>query len=58
MSLVKNLGSTFIYLGIYVLGFIVLAIFILIKRFSKKFEKVENWISSQLMWNSTLRFVL
>ena len=57
-SLMKNIGSTIIYLAIYILGFIFLAILEMFSKCTKRLDRAKNYMSESLMWNSTLRFIL
>ena len=61
MSLVKNLGSTFIYLLIYFLGLISLLLLIACKSYansSNMLNWLKTWLKKHLIWNSSIRFVL
>jgi hypothetical protein len=58
MSLIKNLGSTFIYLIVYLMGYLVLIILQVFARFTKRFTWLEGKLRDSLMWNSTLRFIM
>jgi hypothetical protein len=66
-SLIKNLGSTFVYLVLY--------IFLCVPSVSHKFHRskicsvifhinsyrisrISNWLSKQLLWNAVFRFIL
>ena len=61
MSLVKNLGSTFIYLLIYFHGLISLLLLIACKSYansSNMLNWLKTWLKKHLIWNSSIRFVL
>ena len=57
-SLVRNLGSTFIYICLYLLGYLLIGIFRCCKPASPKLLRFQTWLEKFLLWNSALRFVL
>lgn len=58
MSLIKNLGSTFIYLIVYLLGYMILIMLQVFARLTKRLTWLEGKLRDSLMWNSTLRFIM
>ena len=58
MSLIKNLGSTFIYLIVYLIGYLVLIILQVFSRCTKRFTWLEGKLKDSLIWNSSLRFIM
>lgn len=62
-SLIKNLGSTFIYLLLYLFGYLTLFALNYYLKWkqrdpSSKIIKVRNYLHETLIWNSALRFLL
>ena len=58
MSLMKNLGSTLIYMGIYAVSFLILLIFHLLGAWYEWALKGEAWLTRQLIWSPIIRFVI
>lgn len=62
-SLIKNLGSTFIYLLIYLFGYLTLFTFNYYLRWKQmdanaRIRRLTNYLNATLIWNSALRFIL
>jgi hypothetical protein len=53
---VKNLGSTFIYLGIYLLLIIIYILMIPLAKLFKTIEKVKRMMAKQLFMSFTFKF--
>jgi hypothetical protein len=57
-SLVKNLGSTFIYICLYLIGYLLIGIFRCWQPASPRLLRFQAWLEKCLLWNSALRFIL
>ena len=57
MNILKNMGSSVIYLAFMVAGFLVLLLSIPMKIIIPKISKVFDLLHRQLVWKSTFRFV-
>lgn len=59
MSLLKNLGSTLVYLAIIVLVHLLyLFLCILCFIFPKYFKKLKEWFGGKIIWNFMIAFLL
>jgi hypothetical protein len=56
--LIKNLGSTFVYLIIYAFGLSLLPLLSWLSKYSNRIFKFHGWLKNQLIWNGVLLFIM
>jgi hypothetical protein len=56
--LIKNLGSTFVYLIIYILIFMMLPLLKILAKNSKGMLIIYEWLRKNLFWNGVIAFIL
>jgi hypothetical protein len=56
--LIKNLGSTFVYLILYILIFMMLPLLKILAKNSKGMLIIYEWLRKHLFWNGVIALIL
>lgn len=56
--LIKNLGSTFVYMVIYCLLLLMIPILKFMSNIFPKLSKAHMWLKQKMLWNATISFIL